>query len=780
MPILARRIIVCTAALVLAAVQAADAQTPPSIGYMFPSGASAGQTVEVVLGGYDWTPDMQLFVHDERIKLQMLAPPGEVIVPEPPYWFGKKARRPPFPLPREMRVRLTIPAGVSPGMVRWQAANANGATASGRFVIGEGDELLEVDDRREPQSLAALPVTVSGRIKRIEEVDRYRFTATKTGPVTCAVVARAIGSPLNAVIEVHDSLGRRIASVADTAGNDTALTFAAAAKQSYTVSIFDVDFRGNRSFVYRLSLVAAGRVVAAIPAAGRRGQTRQVELIGYGIASGAAKLESVTRKISFPTDKTATSFRYRLETPHGICLPFSLIVSDLPETIEPARTGSSAPLLSFPAAVTGLLEERFGEDQYRVAGKKGDVWVIHLSARQIASPLDVVLTVTGADGKELARSDDLPGSTDAALAFSLPADGEYRIGVGDLSGRSGNRAAVYRLTVEPPRADFTLSVPELLNVPLGSKAKLSIKATRTGGFKNPISITLANLPAGVSVPKNLIIPEGKTALSVDLDVSAKAAASASLVRISGQAKSIRRTAGPLLIATTIKPPFSIDAEGQDDVTKWPRGTTFPAPVLIQRDQGFNGRIVLEMTSRQGRHRQGIRGPELPVPPGTKRILYPVFLPEWLETTRTSRMVVNGVAKVTDPQGKVRYSLTRQKTRMGFLPTGALLKLAADVREFQAMAGEAFSVPLTIRRAKQLTEPVRLELITGDGNTAFAADSINLSAGQTQTVFPITPGSAARAKGEYELTIRATLLQNGTLPVVSETKVIVQIGSSITP
>lgn len=775
MPILARRIIVCTAALVLAAVQTADAQTPPSIGYMFPSGAAAGQTIEVVLGGYDWTPDMQLFVHDERIKLQMLAPPGEVIVPEPPYWFGKKARRPPFPLPREMRVRLTIPASVSPGMVRWQAANANGGTASGRFVIGEGDELLEVDDRREPQTLASLPVTVSGRIKRIEEVDRYRFTASKSGPVTCAVVARAIGSSLNAVIEVHDSSGRRIASVADTAGNDTAITFATSAKQTYTVSVYDVDFRGNRSFVYRLSLVAAGRVVAAIPAAGRRGEMRQVELIGYGIASGAAKLESVTRKISFPTDKTATSFRYRLKTPHGICPPFVLIVSDLPETIEPARTGGSAPLLSFPAAVTGLLEERFGEDRYRVAGKKGDVWAINLSAQQIASPLDVVLTVLDADGKQLARSDDLPGSTDAALAFTVPADGEYRIGVGDLSGRSGNRAAVYRLTLEAARGDFTLSVPELLNMPLGSKAKLSIKATRTGGFKNPISITLANLPAGVSVPKNLIIPEGKTALSVDLDVSAKASATASLVRITGRAKTIRRTAGPLLIATTIKPPFSIDAEGQDDVTKWPRGTTFPAPVLIQRDQGFNGRIVLEMTSRQGRHRQGIRGPELPVPPGTKRILYPVFLPEWLETTRTSRMVVNGVAQVADPTGKIRYSLSRQKTRMGFLPTGALMKLAADVKEFQAAPGEEFSVPLTIRRAKQLTEPVRLELITGDGNTAFAADSISLSAGQTQTVFPITPGSAARAKGEYELTIRATLLQNGKLPVVSETKVIVQIG-----
>jgi hypothetical protein len=110
------------------------------------------------------------------------------------------------------------------------------------------------------------------------------------------------------------------------------------------------------------------------------------------------------------------------------------------------------------------------------------------------------------------------------------------------------------------------------------------------------------------------------------------------------------------------PPFSLDAEGKNDVTKWPRGTTFPAPVLIERNEGFTGDIVLEMAARQGRHRQGIRGPELSVQPGIDRILYPVFLPEWLETTRTSRMVVNGVSQVADPQGRVRYLSSKLKTR----------------------------------------------------------------------------------------------------------------------
>jgi len=755
-----------------------SAQTPPAIGYMYPPGGQAGQTVDVVLGGYDWTPDMQLFVHDERIKLEILSPPGQVIVPEPPYWFGKKARRPPFLLPRETLARLTIPADIYPGIVRWQAANANGATASGRFVVSDGPELIEIGDRQQAQLLTALPVTISGYIKKIEEVDRFRFIAEKSGPVTCSIVARKIGSPLNAALEIHGSTGQKISGAVDTAGNDVAVTFAAQAKQSYTVSVYDIDFRGNRSFVYRLSIAAAPRVVAAIPAAGQRGKNQSVEFVGYGISTGAAKLETVTRTISFPADKSIKSFSYRLETPHGTAPAFSMLLSDLPESVE---TAGSSQDLTVPAAVTGVVNERFGDDVYQVVGKKGDQWNINLVAEKIASPLDVTLAILGTDGKELARSDDIPGSTDAALQFSVPADGEYKIGVTDISGQSGNLAAVYRLTIEPAQPDFKLTVQELLNAPLGGKVKLPIKATRLGGFNEPISISLTNLPPGVIVPDALTIPAGSSALSVELDVPTDSAATASLVTVVGQAKiegqnSIRQTAGPMLMATTIKPPFSIDAEGKDDVTKWPRGSTFPAPVLIQRDESFQGNIVLEMTSRQGRHRQGIRGPELTVPPGLERILYPVFLPEWLETTRTSRMVVNGVAKVADPKGNVRYSLTRQKTRMGFLPTGALLKVSADVKELKATTGKKLFVPITIRRSRNLTESVRLELLAGNSKTiVFKSEALDVAGDQTQTSFPFTLiSSTVGTAGESELTIRATVLQNGRLPVISETTVIVLI------
>lgn len=759
--------------IVLALAASAGAQVVPEIGYMFPPGGKAGETVDVVLGGYDWTADMDLFVREPRIGLTLAGPPGAVIVPEPPYWFGKKARRPPFLMPREVPAALRLPADLPAGVYRWQAANANGVSASGRFVVSHDAEIVEQRGRRAPQAIAALPATISGQVLRIAEVDRYRLTAKQGGPITCACVAAAIGSPLRAVIEVRDAAGTLLADAADTPGRDVALTFAAEAGREYIVSLYDVDFRGNRSFVYRLSLTAGPRIVAARPAAVRRGQACDVEFIGYGLASGAPRLESVTARVEAPAEPDCAAFTYRLATPFGAA-DWSLPISDLPETVAPAmNSADDPPRLTLPAAVTGVLETRYGEDRYLLDGKKGDRWAVAVEAEGIGTALDVSLAVINADGRELARVDDVPPTTDAALEFAVPADGTYRLVVGETSGQSGARAAVYRLVVTPAVPGFALTAPERIGVPLGGKAALAVKAQRTGNFRGPITVALDGLPDGVTVPAELVIPEGKNDLSIALTAAADAGTAAALVRLNGRAKigdaDIIHAAEPVLLAVTMKPPFTIDAEGKDDVTKWPRGTTFPAPVLIERDDGFDGEIVLEMSARQGRHRQGIRGPELTIPPGVDRILYPVFLPEWLETTRTSRMVLNGVAQVADPRGRVRFVSSKLKTRIGFLPGGALLTLGSELTEREVPAGQPFEWPVTIGRSLRLREPARVELVLDDDlQGRLTAEPLTLTADQTRAVLKITPTSGPPLTGEWQLTARATVLQNGHLPVISET------------
>src|SRR6516165_10051720 len=181
-----------TALLLIA--PAAHAQKAPDAGYIFPAGGKAGTTIDVHLGGYDWTPDMEFFVHDKRLQLAATGPPGPILIPPPPYCFGAKGRIVALPLPREAPAKIVIGTDLPPGPVYWHAANANGGTAAGVFIVGAGPEVVEDECRTGPQSLPSLPVTVSGRLFKNEEVDSYRIKASRDGPVTCELMARRLGA----------------------------------------------------------------------------------------------------------------------------------------------------------------------------------------------------------------------------------------------------------------------------------------------------------------------------------------------------------------------------------------------------------------------------------------------------------------------------------------------------------------------------------------------------------------------------------------------------------
>ena len=752
-----------------------QAQLVPEIGYVYPAGGRAGTTVDVVLGGYDWTPDMQLFVHDPRIKFEIVGPPSPVLISEPPYWFGYKARGFAWPLAREFKAKLTIPADVPPGLVKWQVANANGASPLATFHVGGGTEVIEDARRKTAQPLPALPVTVSGQIRRIEEIDRYQFSVPKAGPVTIELLARPFGSMLHGMLQVRDASGALLLDIADSEGRDIVTTFIAQADAKYEISLHDLDFAGDRSYVYRLTLTAGPYVVAAYPAAGKRGETRNVEFVGIGLATGGPQLESVTRDVAFPATAGATSFAYSLETPFGNAKPNTLLISDVAEQVKAA--GSATPLTA-PVAITGFLESRFGNDQFTLELKKGEKWELNAVARAIGSPLDLELQVLGPDGKQVATNDDEKGTTDASLSLAVPADGAYRVIVSDRSGKSGSRSANYRLSIEPPREDITITFPTQLPIIIGTPAKLAIKVIRDGGFAGPIPLKLEGLPAGVTIPADLAIPEKKNDLVIDLTCAADAATTAGLCTITAtptlNGQPATRKAGMVLLATTMKPRIKLTPEGLDDVSKVHRGSTHLFPFNIERLEGFAGPITLEMTAKQQRHRQGLTSDEFIVPAEAKRVEYPIFVPEWMETTKTSRMIVNGAVKVADPKGNVRTLLQKQELRVGILPEGALMKLSHSAGEPTVTLGTEVRIPLALSLASELREPIKITVMPDENQTSLlVAEPIQLSAGQKETSLIVRIANDAKLVGEQSLVVRAATLRNG-YPVISETTVLLTV------
>ncbi|MBI1830192.1 MAG: hypothetical protein HYR84_01930, partial [Planctomycetes bacterium] len=165
--------------------------------------------------------------------------------------------------------------------------------------------------------------------------------------------------------------------------------------------------------------------------------------------------------------------------------------------------------------------------------------------------------------------------------------------------------------------------------------------------------------------------------------------------------------------------------------------------------------------------------EVVVPPGVGKTIYPVFMPEWLETTRTSRCGMIAVAKVADPKGKTRWVCNDMTGFITMTMEGALLKVSADEPDMTVAAGQPFDVRLRISRLTKLNESVRLELKVPDTLAGqLKAEPMTIGVKQEQAVLRVTP--MATLHGLHTITIRATAMQDGKYLVVSEAQITVEL------
>ena len=124
----------------------------------------------------------------------------------------------------------------------------------------------------------------------LEELDLRRSLATLPGahavmsvapgipPALAAAIDRCgsntcVGSSLSPLLH-YDARGNLIADVADTDGNETAVTFVAKAGEIYTASVYDLDFRGKRLGDYAAGTYVVRTRVAPPPGARDRGRAR--------------------------------------------------------------------------------------------------------------------------------------------------------------------------------------------------------------------------------------------------------------------------------------------------------------------------------------------------------------------------------------------------------------------------------------------------------------------------------------------------------------------------
>jgi hypothetical protein len=193
---------------------------------------------------------------------------------------------------------------------------------------------------------------------------------------------------------------------------------------------------------------------------------------------------------------------------------------------EPNNTAESAQPITLPIIINGRIDQPGDMDVFRFEGKAGQQIVAEVYARRLDSPLDSMLAITDAAGKQLAFNDDHEdkGSglnthhADSYLALTLPATGPYFVHIGDTQ-HDGGGAYSYRLRLSAPRPDFELRVtPSSLNVHGGDSVPLTVHALRKDGFTGAIALTLKDAPQGFTL-SSAQVPEKQDQAKLTLNAS---------------------------------------------------------------------------------------------------------------------------------------------------------------------------------------------------------------------------------------------------------------------
>ncbi|HEX4589218.1 MAG TPA: PPC domain-containing protein, partial [Gemmataceae bacterium] len=405
---------------------------------------------------------------------------------------------------------VTIAGDCKLGEHAFRVRTATGVSDLKTFWVGA----LPVVDEKEPNNEFAKPqaiplnCTVHGTVTS-EDVDYFAIDAKKGQRISVEIegvrVATdiGVGNLFDPYIALLDSKRFELATSDDTPlfKQDGFLSIVAPADDRYVVQVRESSYQGNGGCHYRLHVGTFPRPSAIFPLGGKPGE--EVEVSFLGDPAGVLK-----KKVKLPA-KPEANFVLHAEDAGGISpsgMPFRL--TDLPSVneVEPNDSVATATKGAVPGAFNGVIEKPGDIDFYRFPAKKGQVFDIHCYARRMGSPLDPVMYVYNDKGGALTGNDDMPGSPDSYVRFSVPADGDYLISVTDHL-KKGGPTYVYRIEATPVQPHVEVAVPQFAQyqqdrqwivVPKGNRYATLLSTSRAD-WGGDLTLEAANLPAGVKM-----------------------------------------------------------------------------------------------------------------------------------------------------------------------------------------------------------------------------------------------------------------------------------------
>lgn len=554
----------------LAAAPAGVAQRDPHLGYVYPAGGQVGTTVEVTVGGQYLGSTTNAYVSGAgvqavvpayeplitgkqakafRERLQELRNLPKTKSPEvlkeimelrqKLMAFDKKRQTP--ALADTIVVQITIAPDAAVGNRELRVATFTGLSNPLVFQVGQRPEFREptpVADTELPMgkdpktprrsrsnagttngpllaTTITLPATLNGQILP-GEVDRFRFKARQGQQLVIVSSARelipyladAVPGWFQAKLVLLDSQGKEL--IYDDHYRfhpDPVLFYTVPQAGEYLLEIKDSLYRGREDFVYRIAIDELPFITSVFPLGAQAGTQTKLTLGGWNlpVTKATVNLQGVEPGV----------YPYTVRNKEQLSNPAPFFVDTLPECLKksPSNSLTNAQRVTLPIVINGHIDRPGDVDVFRFDGQVGEQVVAEVQARHLDSPLDSVLKLTDAAGKQLAFNDDHEdkGSglnthhADSYLTATLPATGTYYLHLWDAQQKGGWDYS-YRVRLSAPRPDFELrAVPSSLSARPGGSVPVTVFALRRDGFTNEIAVTLKDAPAGFKLSHGSLI-----------------------------------------------------------------------------------------------------------------------------------------------------------------------------------------------------------------------------------------------------------------------------------
>lgn len=740
----------------------------PVASYVFPAGGQRGTAVKVRVGGlclYDkcaWElcgPGVAAGKHLSKTKTLWFEGP---ILPLPDSQRQEN-------YPQDMAGEVVVAKEASLGIRRGRLWTSEGADSNLTFMVGELPEVVEQESSDPAPVEVKLPLTINGRIFPRENVDVWTFAAKKGQRYACEIHAARLGSLLDSRLEVRDSEGETVAENDDARGKDSFLQFTAARDGKYSVHVHDSQRLGSQAHVYRLTISDGPYVDHVYPLGARKGTKTRFTLSGANLPKDS--VEATFDEVGMRTRPFSISGK----TTNAVTLD----VDELPEALEtePNDEPAKGAKVTLPHVVNGRIDKPGDVDCWRFDAKKGQTLEFTMRSLALGSPLAGVAEILDDAGKSLMRSP--PRSSE--FLFAVPRDGAYTLRLSEQFRKRGGPAFVYRLRLREAVPDFRLELVSSAATVLRGDNKappFRVKVIRTGGFNGPVAVTAAGLPDKVKLAP-ATANGGQAQVDLRFAADKDAAIGTSRVKITGTAtingKSVMRTAtlqpGPedvpvddVLLAVGLKAPFEI--VGEYDLRLAPRGTVFRKKFTIKRN-GYEGPLEVRLADKQARHLQGVTGPTLTVPADVNEFVYPVSLPPWMETGRTSRACVMAVGKVKvdGTEHVVSFSSQQQNEQIIAVVETGQLGLELGKPSVAVKRNGTVDLPVSVRRGKGLAGAVKIEVILPEQTRGLSAEAVTVAADKTAATLKLKAGAEPPS---LAVLVRATI-ETKDGQVIAETK-----------